>query len=213
MLIKQVVVNASPLITLFKGQLVDLLPQLVEQVQVPPAVWQEVTLSKNDLIDSYERRHNPQEPIVNLESCVELFVQSLQLDVSELMEPEEEVQYPAQRRSRLREEEMGSVVGILDQAALLAQLDQRLSEEPGMTEAEAFNRAIATAHDEDVSAWAGAIVQGIKELGGEAVLLLELQRAIGMPLIQIWLALLLSGYDVEQRGGFYETETIWVAKP
>ncbi|MBW4517991.1 MAG: hypothetical protein KME11_22550 [Timaviella obliquedivisa GSE-PSE-MK23-08B] len=88
------------------------------------------------LIDGYERRHNPQEPIVNLENCVELFVQSLQLDVSELMEPEEEVQYPVQRRSRVREEEMGSVVGVLDQAALLAQLDQRLSEEPGMTETE-----------------------------------------------------------------------------
>ena len=52
------------------------------------------------LIDGYERRHNPQEPIVNLDDCVELFVQSLQLDVSELMEPEEEVQYPVQRRSR-----------------------------------------------------------------------------------------------------------------
>lgn len=164
----------------------------------------------NYLIDGYERRHNPQEPIVNLEGCVELFVQSLQLDVSELMEPEEEVQYPVQRRSRLQAEETGSVVGVLDQAALLAQLDQRLSEEPGMTEAEAFNRAIATAHDEDVSAWSLAISQGISAMGGEAVTLLELQRAIGMPLIQIWLALLLCGYGVEQRGGFYETGTIWV---
>ena len=163
------------------------------------------------LIDGYERRHHPQEPIVDLEGCVELFVQSLQLDVSELMEPEEEVQYPGQRRSRVQEE-TGSVVAILDQAALLAQLDQRLSEEPGMTEAEAFNRALTTAHDEDVSAWAGAIGQGISAMGGEAVLLLELQRAIGMPLVQIWLALLLSGYDVEQRGGFYEAGTIWVAQ-
>lgn len=29
------------------------------------------------LIDGYERRHNPQEPIVDLEDCVELFGQSL----------------------------------------------------------------------------------------------------------------------------------------
>jgi hypothetical protein len=42
------------------------------------------------LINDHERRHNPQEPIVNLQACVELFVQSLQLDVSALMEPEEE---------------------------------------------------------------------------------------------------------------------------
>jgi hypothetical protein len=172
------------------------------------------------LIDGYECRHNPQEPIVNLEGCVELFVQSLQLDVSELMEPEEEVQYPAQRRaapqipqgSRVREEEMGSVVGVLDQAALLAQLDQRLSEEPGMTEAEAFNRALEMAHDEDVSAWSLAIGQGISAMGGEAVLLVELQRAIGIPLIQMWVALLLSGCEVEQQGGFCEAGTIWVTK-
>jgi hypothetical protein len=164
------------------------------------------------LIDGYERRHNPQEPIVDLEGCVELFVQSLQLDVSELMEPEDEVQYPVQRGSRVREEETGSVIGILDQAALLAQLDQRLSEEPGMTEAEAFNRAIATAHDEDVLAWSGAIGRGMSAMGGEAVLLVELQRAIEMPLIQIWLALLLSGYGVEQRGEFYKAGTIWVTE-
>jgi hypothetical protein len=31
-----------------------------------------------------------------------------------------------------------------------------------------------------------------------------------MPLIQILLALLLSGYGVEQRDEFYEAETIWV---
>jgi hypothetical protein len=163
------------------------------------------------LIDGYERRHNPQEPIVNLEGCVDLFVQSLQLDVTELMEPEERVQYPAQRRSRIREEATGSVVGVLDQAALLAQLDQRLSEQPGMTEAEAFNRAIATAHDEDVAAWSEAIAHGMNAMGGEAVPLLVLQGAIGMPLIQMWLALLLSGYEVEQRGEFYQAETIWIA--
>jgi len=65
-------------------------------------------------------------------------------------------------------------------------LDQWLSEQPGMTEVEAFNQTIATAHDEDVSAWVEAIRRGIQELGEEAVTLLELQREIGMPLIQIW---------------------------
>jgi hypothetical protein len=130
------------------------------------------------LIDDYERQHNPQEPIVDLEDCVELFVQSLQLGVSELMEPEEEVQYPEQRRSR-RPEETGSVVGILDQAKLLAQLDQRLSEQPGMTEAEALNRAIATAHDEDMSAWVGAIVNIFQQGQTDSLSLMELQKRLG----------------------------------
>jgi predicted nucleic acid-binding protein len=47
--IKKVVVNASPLITLYKSQLADLLPQVFGQVQVPPAVWQEVIASKDDI--------------------------------------------------------------------------------------------------------------------------------------------------------------------
>lgn len=47
--IKQVVVNSSPLITLYKSQLSDLLPQLFGEVQVPPAVWQEVTARKDDV--------------------------------------------------------------------------------------------------------------------------------------------------------------------
>jgi hypothetical protein len=44
-------------------------------------------------------------------------------------------------------------------------------------------QAIATAHDENVSAWVGAIEQGIQAMGKEAVPLLELQGAIGMPLV------------------------------
>jgi predicted nucleic acid-binding protein len=49
MSIKPVVVNSSPLITLFNSQLANLLHQLFDQVQVPPAVWKEVTAHKNDI--------------------------------------------------------------------------------------------------------------------------------------------------------------------
>lgn len=47
--IKQVVINSSPLITLYKSQLEDLLPQLFGTVQVPPVVWTEVTACKDDI--------------------------------------------------------------------------------------------------------------------------------------------------------------------
>ena len=91
---------------------------------------------------------------------------------------------------------------LLDQAELLAQLDQRLSEEPGMTEAEAFNRAIATAHDEDVSEWVGAIANIFQQGQTDSLPLMELQRRWGMPLIKVWLALLLGGFEMEQQGSF-----------
>lgn len=48
MLIKQVVINASPLIVLFKSQQADLLPQLFDKIFVPKAVWDEVTVNQSD---------------------------------------------------------------------------------------------------------------------------------------------------------------------
>jgi len=43
MLIDQVVINASPLITLFKSQQSQLLPTLFREIIVPATVWDEVT--------------------------------------------------------------------------------------------------------------------------------------------------------------------------
>lgn len=49
MLIDTVVINASPLIVLFKSQLGYLLPQLFTEILVPTGVWNEVvTSSTND---------------------------------------------------------------------------------------------------------------------------------------------------------------------
>ena len=101
--------DVRPLAGISKSTLCDALEQaivdqpLAEQLRVvTEGIEQlvEVYAERADyLIDGYERRHKPQEPIVNLEGCVELFVQSLQLDVLELIEQEEEVQYPVQRRA------------------------------------------------------------------------------------------------------------------
>jgi predicted nucleic acid-binding protein len=43
MLIERVVINASPLIILFRGHLENLLPSLFSEICVPVAVWSEVT--------------------------------------------------------------------------------------------------------------------------------------------------------------------------
>ncbi len=43
MLIERVVVNASPLIILFRGHLESLLPGLFSEICIPVAVWSEVT--------------------------------------------------------------------------------------------------------------------------------------------------------------------------
>lgn len=43
------------------------------------------------------------------------------------------------------------------------------------------------------------------------VSLLKLQQALGMPIVEMWLGLLLGGFELEQRGDFYATaEGIWL---
>ena len=48
MRIEAVVVNASPLITLFRSGQADLLPRLFSRIIVPDAVWREVTVDEWD---------------------------------------------------------------------------------------------------------------------------------------------------------------------
>lgn len=47
---EKVVINTSPLIVLFKSQLIDILPQVCGEIIIPNAVWSEVVKAgKNDL--------------------------------------------------------------------------------------------------------------------------------------------------------------------
>lgn len=52
--IDSVVVNASPLITLFKSGQAALLPALFRQIHVPDAVWREISDSRHDDVASRE---------------------------------------------------------------------------------------------------------------------------------------------------------------
>jgi predicted nucleic acid-binding protein len=48
MLIEQAVINASPLIVLFKSEQADLLPQLFSDLRLPRAVYDEIIATKDD---------------------------------------------------------------------------------------------------------------------------------------------------------------------
>jgi hypothetical protein len=75
--------------------------------------------------------------------------------------------------------------------------------------------ALDTAHDENVSEWGAAIsirLDQWEQPQQQSVPLLELQRAVELPLVQVWLALLLNGFEIEQRGEFYDTEQVWIVR-
>jgi hypothetical protein len=101
------------------------------------------------LMDGWEYRHNPQEPIVALDDDANFFAQSLSLDLEDLFKEPEAVVYPSERRfstgeaSPTRSAPQGTIVGELDKESLLNALDERLAEHPEMAEAEAFEAAIS----------------------------------------------------------------------
>lgn len=163
----------------------------------------------NLLISGWERRHNPVEPVVNLEDCVDLFVQSLTLDVSELFEEPEPIQYPANRKKTSSQEE-GSIVGEVDKNALLDWVDQMTAAQP-LDELQMAEQIRDLAHGENVEEWSKAIAQYLQRFGSQ-ILLPDLQQALEMPIVELWLGLLMGGYSLNQQGEFYDSQTLWIAE-
>jgi hypothetical protein len=184
---------------------------LAEQLTVAGDVLvqlSEVHAARADLlISGWERRHNPAEPVVNLEDCVDLFVQSLTLDVSELFEEPEPIQYPANRKKTSSQEE-GSIVGEVDKNALLDWVDQMTAAQP-LDELEMAEQIRDLAHGENVEEWSRAIDQYLQRFGS-TIRLPDLQQALKMPIVELWLGLLLGGYPLEQQGEFYNRQTLWI---
>ncbi len=164
----------------------------------------------NILISGWERRHNPAEPVVNLENCVDLFVQSLTLDVSELFEEPEPIQYPANRKQKSSIQEEGSVVREVDKNALLNWVDQ-VAADQALNEAQMAEQIRDLAHGENVEEWSRAIAQYLQRFGSK-ILLPDLQQALGMPIAELWLGLLMGGYSLTQQGEFYDSQTLWITE-
>ena len=171
-----------------------------------------------ELLSSWERRYNPIEPTVDLNDCVELFVQSLHLDVAELFEPLDLVNYPENRRSRTTPTQDRSLAGEVDKDVLL----EVLSRENELDDEAAKAEALAVAHSEDISAWVEAISQYFSNSQRKSLSLIELAKKVKYPvvngenespLVKTWIALLLGGFALEQQGDFYDARSIRVSLP
>ena len=95
-----------------------------------------------------------------------------------------------------------SLAGDADKANVISMLD-------AMEQVELKKQALAVSHSENVSEWIEAISAAV--CAGQARRLIDLQRSLEMPLVMVWLAALLGGFEIEQRGGFYATDEVWVS--
>jgi len=121
------------------------------------------------------------------------------VDFSDLMEP-----VPLRKPRTRTEKQTGSIVATVEKEVVLAMVEQM--EQEAETQKQ---QVLGVAHSENASGWAEAIARWLAQHSGE-VSWGELEVELGMPWVEIWLGLLLGGFVLEQRGEFYQRETIWV---
>jgi flagellar biosynthesis protein FliR len=107
---------------------------------------------------------------------------------------EEPEALPRMARSvRVDEDEFYSVVESVEKEELL----EVLHDEMVMSEAEAHAAALAVAHGEDISEWIAAIETQLAEVG-TAIEFQALLRLVNLHFIELWLGLLLGGYELQR---------------
>ena len=144
--------------------------------------------------------------------------QSMAIDFESFIEPLPGLPRKPTDRSLTPVLEENSIAAVVEKEALLQVLEQQVLEqqaweqqawEQAADNSLSFEQAIAIAHDEEVSVWSGMIAAYLTQQKSDRVCLEELQQALPLSLIEIWLGLLLGGYSLR---GVMATDSLQVAR-
>jgi hypothetical protein len=156
----------------------------------------------NFLFEELHSRAAKGEPIMADDAFDRYVRQSMVVDFDQFIEP-----LPSLPRKISEQLKTGnSIVSEIDKEILIQSLEQ----ESLLSFEEEFEQLISTAHTENVSAWIEAIAQYI-ENNFSPMRLIDLQAALPLSMVEIWLGLLLGDFKLEQRGEFYNSSEIWIA--
>ncbi len=161
----------------------------------------EVYVSRaNGVLDSLEVTDNSNGPVLGDDFLFGLMRQSMSLDLSDMMEdlfPAEDSQVSVSSGSQVTPIDKKTAKAIARQARRLAKKD-----------------LLELAGSENIELWQQAIAHWMQQHQGHKVSLLQLQQALDMPLVEVWLGLLHSPtpYQWERQGEFYrEARDIWIS--
>ena len=153
--------------------------------------------AKSEILwDDWQDAHNTEGPVLDGDWLKGITRQTQELDFADL------VQRSGYTKRDLHEPvaDDASVAGEVDKASVLALVD-------AITEDAAKAQALAVSHAENVSDWVETLWS---KRTGAPQRLIDLQQRMKMPLVEVWIAALLGDFTLEQRGGFYETEHLWI---
>jgi hypothetical protein len=153
------------------------------------------------LLKDWSDRSDPQGPTVEEDIFSGLVRTSVQLDLDDLIAPPPFQTFKKQgSRQSKRVDPNDSVVAVVEKEKVLEMVAQ----------IETIEEIRALAGDEDVGRWQRAIAAYFSVNQPEKIVLTELQKALSMPMVEVWMGLLLGDYTLSQQGEFYETETVFV---
>lgn len=131
----------------------------------------------------------PTEPILGAGFLAGFVKQSTALNLDTLVEAA-----PPERRSRITNP-IDSVAGVIDKQTLLNALDSM--------------QPLSVAYAENVGDWSSTIANYLQQ--HPVTSLVDAQHSLKMPLIELWIgALLSSQVKLEQRGNFYQVDSVWL---
>jgi hypothetical protein len=189
------------------GQMEQVLAQVSEPERLRLAgdvllrVAEVIAARSEVLITEWEDAYR--DPVVAEGFFADVVRQTMTVDLSELMEPA----LPRKKRTPSTRPVDGSIVGTVDKAAVLAMVEQLEAE--AVAEEVRVQQVLAIAHDENVSSWIAAIAAWLQGLSSDGVSFVELCSCLDMPWVEVWLGVLLGGFELEQHGEFYQAP-IWI---
>ena len=89
--------------------------------------------------EELEATHSDEGPVMSIDAFDRYVRQTMEVNFEQFIEPLESLPRKVSERQNLPDEN-GSVVGDLDQVALLRALDEQINQRPGLMEVEVFNQ-------------------------------------------------------------------------
>ncbi len=156
--------------------------------------------AKADLLwEDWQDAHNAEGPVMGEDWLQGLTRQTQELDFSDLVNRSYHASSNLPNEDKADED---SVAGDVEKLSVLDMID-------ALEDADLKKQALAVSHAENVSDWVKAITD---EQADSPQRLVDIQKQLRMPLIEVWIAALLGGFPMEQRGSFYQTQEVWVSR-
>jgi hypothetical protein len=161
------------------------------------------------LLLEWEESHSDMGPAVSDDLLAGLVQRTMYLDISDLVRKPQKRDRAKSKNPRSTE----SVVGVVEKEKMLVFVTAHQEEQEKLN-------ALKVAHEENISTWVNAIASHLSnhlnsqepEICFTYLCQMLCQHDKSLNAIKIWLALLLGNYVVEQRGEFYDGNTIWISR-